>query len=140
LPSPAPPDRRIDGETGAQRLIGWVVELRADTGAQLVLNVGDQHTNRHGVLHGGIMAMLLDSASGYTGAFHFDPASLPQMLSLSFTTQFLAPVAAGQVVTARGQVTGGGRSTLYINAQLHDATGQLAATSTGVYRRVNREG
>lgn len=140
MPSVPPPDGVIEGETGAQRLIGWTVELRKSSGARLVLDVEDRHANRHGVLHGGIIAMLLDSASGYAGAFHHDPEDLPQMLTLSFTTQFLAPVTEGQRVTATARVTGGGRSTLYLDAELRDAEGRLAATSTGVYRRVKREG
>lgn len=140
LPSAAPPDRLIRGETGAQGLIGWVVEVRANQGVQLVLDVEHRHTNRHGVLHGGIMAMLLDSASGYTGSFDFDPTDLPQMLSISMTTQFLAPVTEGQKVTVTGRVTGGGRSTLFLAAELRDAQGVLAATSTGVYRPVKRKG
>lgn len=140
MPSAAPPDGVIEGETGAQQLIGWVVVLHAGSGVRLVLDVEERHTNRHGMLHGGIMAMLLDSASGYTGSFHFDPETLPQMLSLSMTTQYLAPARQGERVVATGRVTGGGRSTLFVTAELRNAAGTLVATSTGVYRRVNREG
>lgn len=135
-----PPDtassRLIDGETGAQRLIGWITDVgQPDNRARLYLDVTPDHTNRHGVLHGGIIAMLLDSACGYTGSLHIDRDSLPQMLSLSFTTQFLAPGSGGSVV-AMGQVTGGGRKTLFIAGELWDADGQLIATSTGVYKPV----
>ena len=60
------------------------------------------------------------------------------MLSLSFTTQFLAPAHAGEVM-AIGRVTGGGRSTLFVEGELRDADGRLIATSTGVYKRVPQE-
>ncbi|MEC7257991.1 MAG: PaaI family thioesterase [Pseudomonadota bacterium] len=132
--------RLIDGETGAQKLVGWVTDVSHPDGrARLTLQVDDRHTNRHGVLHGGIIAMLLDSASGYTGSRHADDESLPPMLSLSFTTQFLAPAHAGEVM-AIGRVTGGGRSTLFIEGELRDAEGRLIATSTGLYKRVPQEG
>jgi len=127
----------IIGETGAQRLVGWVTDVGQPDGlARLYLDVADQHTNRHGALHGGIIAMLLDSACGYAGALHLNRESLPNMLSLSFTTQYLAPGRAGQQVIARGDVTGGGRKTLFIAGELWDADGQLLATSTGVYKPV----
>ena len=135
-PPEAEQRRLIIGETGAQRLIGWVTDVgQPDGRARLYLDVGEQHTNRHGVMHGGIIAMMLDSACGYTGSMHVDPETLPQMLSVSFTTQFLAPAEKGKV-TASAQVTGGGKRTLFIAGELHDAGGRLIATSTGVYKQV----
>ncbi|MHA6264552.1 PaaI family thioesterase [Arenibacterium sp. CAU 1754] len=129
----------IVGETGAQRLVGWVTDVsHADRRARLYLDVGPQHTNRHGVLHGGIIAMLLDSACGLTGSLKADPETLPPMLSLSFNTQFLAPAKSGHV-TAIAQVTGGGRRTLFISGELHDQDGTLVATSAGVYKPVPQE-
>ncbi len=126
----------IHGETGAQTLIGWTVDVgQPDRRARLYLDVDDRHSNRHGVLHGGIQAMLLDSACGYTGALHLDHETLPQMMSLSFNTQFLAPCGQGRVM-AVGRVTGGGKRTLFIEGTLFDADERLVATGTGVYRRV----
>ncbi|GAA6202680.1 PaaI family thioesterase [Aquicoccus sp. SU-CL01552] len=126
----------IHGETGAQTLIGWTVDVgQPDRRARLYLDVDDRHSNRHGVLHGGIQAMLLDSACGYTGALHLDHETLPQMMSLSFNTHFLAPCGQGRVM-AIGRVTGGGKRTLFIEGTLFDADDRLVATGTGVYRRV----
>ena len=128
----------ILGETGLQRLVGWRTDVgQPDGRARLTLDIGPQHTNRHGVLHGGVIAMMLDSACGYTGSRHLDPENLTPMMTLSYTTQFLAPVRSGRV-TATGTVTGG-RRTLFISGELHDDTGQLIATSTGVYRPVSNE-
>lgn len=138
----AQPERNaglIIGETGAQSLVGWVTDVsHPDLRARLYLDVGPQHTNRHGVLHGGIIAMLLDSACGLTGSLRVDPETLPPMLSLSFNTQFLAPAKTGRV-TATGLVTGGGRRTLFIGAELHDDQGTLLACSAGVYKPVPQE-
>ena len=135
MPS-AQPDGLLRDQTGAQTLVGWVTDTTHPDGARLILEVGPQHTNRHGVLHGGIIAMLLDSACGYTGSMWTDRVSLPPMLSLTFTTQFLAPAREG-TVTASGRVTGGGKRTLFIAGELHDAEDRLIATSTGVYKPVS---
>ena len=94
---------------------------------------------QHGFIHAGIISTVLDSACGYTGSLHIDREALPQMLSLSFTTQYLAPGGSGQVM-ARGLVTGGGRRTLFIAGELLDSDGRLLATSTGVYKPVRQTG
>ena len=138
-----PPETGRDGlivdATGAQRLVGWVTDIgHPDGRGRIYLDVGPQHANRHGVLHGGIIATMLGSACGYAGARRIDPEALPEMLSISFTTQFLAPVREGRA-TAIGMVTGGGRRTLFIAGDLYDSEGRLAATSTGVYRPVAKE-
>ena len=128
----------IVGETGAQRLIGWVVDVgHPDGRARIMLDVTGDHTNRHGVLHGGLIASLLDSACGFSGSIRIDPATRPPMLSISFTTQFVGPVSSGRV-TAIGTVTGGKR-TLFIEGALRDEDGRLIATSSGVYKPARRE-
>lgn len=132
------PGLRI-GETGTQRLIGWVTDTgHPDGRARVWLDITPDHTNRHGVLHGGIIATLLDSACGISGSMRADMATMPPMLSVSFTTQFLAPVSKGRV-TAIGTVTGGGKRTMFIGAELTDEAGTLIATSTGVYKPVRQE-
>ena len=140
MPSAQPEtsDGLLRDATGAQKLIGWVTDLSQPDGrARLYLDIGPQHTNRHGVLHGGIIAMLLDSCCGYTGASHLDRKAMPEMLSVSFTTNFVAPASEGRV-TATGHVTGG-RRTLFISAELRDSADRLIATSTGVYKPVRKD-
>lgn len=127
------------GETGTQRLIGWVSDTgHPDGRARIWLDVTDDHTNRHDVLHGGIIATLLDSVCGITGSMRVDPVLLPPMLSVSFTVQFMAPMTRGRI-TGVGTVTGGGKRTMFISGELHDEQGRLIATSTGVYKPVRQE-
>lgn len=102
------------------------------------LDIGPQHANRHNVLHGGIATCLWDNASGTTGSLTVDASGTAPFLTISMTTQFVAPGHPGRV-TATGSVVGGGRSLLYINAVLEHEDGTLIATSTGVYKRVPQE-
>lgn len=128
--------REIRNETGTQRLVGYVIDVSDPNGcARCWLDIDDRHLNRHNVLHGGIATMLLDSASGATGSLTIDPEGLAPFLSVSLTTNFIAPGLPGRV-TATGQITGGGRSIKYISAQLIHEDGTLIATSTGVFKRV----
>lgn len=129
----------IKDETGAQTLLGYVVDLQAqDEVGRCVLDIGAQHGNRHGALHGGIIACLLDNAMGYGASVSVSADGASKFLTVSMTTQFLASAKEGRVV-ASGWVTGGGRSVLFAQGELHDDTGRLLATATGVYKRI-REG
>ena len=129
----------IRDETGAQRLIGYVLDVGAGDGsARCWLDIGPQHLNRHGVLHGGIATTMMDNACGATGSLTVDDSGTTPFLTVTFTTQFVAPVAKGRV-TATGQLVGGGRSIKYINATLTDDQGTLIATATGVFKRVPQE-
>lgn len=128
--------REIRNETGTQRLVGYVIDVSDPGGrAQCWLDVDERHLNRHNVLHGGIATMLLDSASGATGSLTVDPKGLAPFLSVSLTTNFIAPGTPGRV-TATGRITGGGRSLKYISADLIHEDGTLIATSSGVFKRV----
>ncbi|MFT6677198.1 MAG: hypothetical protein ACJAVM_003411 [Sulfitobacter sp.] len=141
MPSPQPEaDHLIHDETGTQTLIGYVVDVSDPDGqARCWLDIGPQHTNRHGVLHGGIATAVLDNASGTTGSLTVDATGRAPFLTVSLTTQFIAPAGLGKRVTATGRVVGGGRSILYISAELVDEDGRLIATSTGVFKRVPKE-
>ena len=129
----------IRDETGAQRLIGYVVDVSGQDGCgRCWLDILPVHTNRHGALHGGILTCLLDNASGTTGSLTVDATGKAPFMTVSMTTQFIAPVSQGRV-TARGWVTGGGKSLLFIDAEALDAAGRLIATSSGVFKRVPKE-
>jgi uncharacterized protein (TIGR00369 family) len=129
----------IRDETGAQSLIGYVVDVGGGDGCgRCWLDIGPQHLNRHGMLHGGIATALLDNASGTTGSLSVDDTGRVPFLTVSLTTQFIAPIGAGRV-TATGRIAGGGRSLLYINADLCCEAGRLIATSSGVFKKVPQE-
>lgn len=128
---------QIIDETGTQKLLGYVLEIgHPDGGAHCILDVTKEHLNRHNALHGGIMATMLDNAMGATASLTVSPDGRNPFLTISMTTQFIAPAYAGQRLVAIGQVTGGGRSTLFVAANLMNADGQLIAASTGVFKKV----
>ncbi|MEP1765661.1 MAG: PaaI family thioesterase [Sulfitobacter sp.] len=128
----------IYGETGTQRLVGYVVDVRDAAQGRCYLDVTEDHLNRHGALHGGIAVTLLDNASGATGSLTVDPSGKAPFLTVSMNTQFIGTGRKGRV-TATGTVAGGGRSLLFITAELRHEDGDLLATSTGVFKRVPPE-
>ncbi len=139
----------IENETGTQRLVGYVLDVSGRVGggigggtgdgdgrARCRLTLGPQHLNRHGVLHGGIAAALLDNALGATASLSVDETGRAPFLTITMTTQFLAPAREGAALEAVGRVTGGGRSTLFVEGALTDGDGRVIATATGVFKRV----
>ena len=140
MPSPPPEDGIIRDETGAQTLLGYVVDIRAGDGtAHCHLDIGPQHSNRHGGLHGGIISCMLDNAMGFAASLTGDAAGDTRFITISMTTQYLAPARAGRV-TAKGEITGGGRSLVFAEGEVTDAAGTVIATATGVYKRVPGQG
>lgn len=130
----------IEGETGAQRLIGYVLDVGGGDGrARCRLTVTEAHSNRHGVLHGGITAALLDNALGATASLSVDDTGRAPFLTVSMTTQFLAPAREGMALTATGRLMGGGRSMVFVEGVLADADGTTIATATGVFKRVPQD-
>ena len=126
----------IRDETGAQTLLGYVVDISAKDGkGRCVLDIGPQHTNRHGGLHGGIIACMLDNAMGYAASLSGDPEGQTKFMTISMNTQFIAPANTGRI-TATGTVTGGGRKLVFVDGELRDADGGVLATASGFFKRV----
>lgn len=105
--------------------------------ARCHLTIREDHLNSQGILHGGIIAMLLDVACGNTASAWFDRAEHPLVLTLSLNTSYVAAVQQGKV-TATGRASGGGRNLAYVNGELRAEDGTLIATAAGVFKRVTK--
>ncbi|KAF0676879.1 PaaI family thioesterase [Profundibacterium mesophilum] len=127
----------IEGETGTQRLLGYVLDVGGGDGmARCRLTLTGDHTNRHGRLHGGIAVSMLDNAMGAAGSLSVDETGMAPFLTISLTTNFLASAQIGDALTATGWITGGGRSVKFIAGELVHENGTLIATASGVFKPV----
>jgi uncharacterized protein (TIGR00369 family) len=123
--------------SGAHALVGYEVDLSDPDGlARIALDIGPQHLNRNGTLHGGIHAMMLDAAAGFAASRTLagGAAEIVPVVTVSLTTSFVAAVGSGRVV-ATGRLVGGGYKIVYADAELHDADVRLCSRATGVFRR-----
>ena len=117
---PDPVDGVIQDHSGCQNTIGYVIDLKPDQGdAGCWLELQPAHLNRNDLMHGGIMAILLDVACGYAASLSFDAGAIAPVLTVSLNLQYIAPVHKGRV-TAIGKVSGGGRKLCYVNGELRD--------------------
>ncbi|MFO6465156.1 PaaI family thioesterase [Jannaschia sp. KMU-145] len=128
----------IRDETGTQRLLGYVLDVSDPASARCRLELTGDHTNRHGALHGGIAAAVLDNALGATASLTVDDTGTAPFLTVSMTLNFHAPAHAGDTLEATGRVTGGGRSLIFVAGELRTPD-LLIATATGVFKRVPPE-
>ena len=94
------------------------------------LNVGSNHLNLFGTLHGGLIATLADTATGLAMLTLLDQGSTHVTTSLSVT--FLAPGRAG-TVTARARVLKRGRRFGYAEADVVDAEDRLLARAAATF-------
>jgi uncharacterized protein (TIGR00369 family) len=111
-----------------------VERLEVDEGRVAVAMTPQEfHYNPLGTVHGGILATLLDTATGC--AVH---STLPAGIgysSLDLTTRFLRPVTVGSgVLRCEGTVLSQGRTTALAEARLTDGKGRLVAHATSSCR------
>lgn len=116
--------------------LGYHVEIDPEAGeGHCVLEISALHLNRQGVLHGGVSATLLDTASGIAASLSGDDQGLTPFVTLSLNVDYLAAARDG-VVRAIGRVTGGGRSVKFVSCEIRDEADRIIAASTGVFKRV----
>ncbi len=118
-------------ETIGYRLTDW-----REDGAEISFEAEARHMNRSGLLHGGVLATVIDAACGFAGCYQAPPGQGRRALTLSLTTQYLGAVAAGArlTATATAKRTGGGRTIFFSNCEVRDAEGRLVATGSGTFK------
>ena len=125
--------RLREGPYPFQELIGFRMVDWGKDFARFDLDVTDAILNRHGIPHGGVYAVLLDTAMGYAGCFTGDADDRVMAMTISMTTNFLSR-PRGSLLIAEGRKTGGGKSTFFASGRIEDETGESIATATGVFR------
>jgi uncharacterized protein (TIGR00369 family) len=97
--------------------------------ARFSLHPSEFHYNPLGTVHGGVIATLLDSATGC--AVHSVLAAGEGYTSVDLTTKYLRPItAATGLITAEGTVIQRGARTALAQAQLTDSRGKVLAHAT----------
>lgn len=104
---------------------------RVERGAvDVVLDAQAHHRNLVGTLHGGMIAVLADTATGLAYRTVLEPGTTHLTSSLSLT--FLSTGGLGSV-TGRGRVVKAGRRFGYAEADILDEDGTLLARATATF-------
>lgn len=121
-------------QPGFADLVGYRLVHWDETETHLALALEAKHMNRSGVMHGGVLTTLIDTACGYTGCYCPTPGRVRRAMTLQLSCQFLAPGLQGRTLTAYAKKTGGGRSVFFSTCAVRDEAGTLVGHGEGVFK------
>ena len=110
----------------ASSLLGMAFQTVEDGFVEMVLPADERHGNPFGMLHGGIIATLLDSALGC--AVHSTLPAGVEYTTIDLNVKFIRGLRAGEsALVADGRVVHGGRRTATATGEVRDEEGRLVA-------------
>lgn len=115
------------------KLLGIQVETVGPGVATLLLPVREELKRNDGIVHGGAIASLVDSAF----AFAIIPllAENERTTTVDLTIHYLRPLSGG-VAKAAARVVRAGRRVITVSAEVFDENEKLAATALSTYLRI----
>jgi len=121
---------------GFADLVGYELVNWQDDLAEVTLALAARHMNRSGVMHGGVLTTLIDTACGYCGCFSPEGAPPRRAFTLALTANFVGAGHKGQRVTARARRTGGGKSVFFADCEVRDEEGRVIGTGQGTFKYI----
>ncbi|NJC88612.1 MAG: PaaI family thioesterase [Desulfuromonas sp.] len=117
--------------------VGLTIESAGEGKARLAMPFRLCLANGGGVMHGGALVTLADTAVAMAIKSILPPGTV--FATTELNTQFLAPVQAGTVV-ALARVSGPEGRTFHGEAELHDENGAIVARFRSVFRIARGQG
>lgn len=111
-------------------LLGIEIVRLARGEAVLSMNVRPELTRMEGILHGGALASLMDSASAFAVLTLLEPGE--RTVTVDLTLHFMRPVSDG-LVEARGRVLRAGQRVFTVSIDATSAGGKAVATALTTY-------
>ncbi len=113
--------RRLQASNTA-RQFGFVLAAAGPGRAVLRMRVGARHKQVHGVVHGGVLAALADTAGGF--ATYMTVPRGTRVATVEMKMNYLEPVEKG-TVTAEARVLRRGKNLAVVDCDLREDNGQL---------------
>jgi uncharacterized protein (TIGR00369 family) len=111
-------------------LLGIELDEVGNGTATLGLNLRKELMQNHGVVHGGAIASLIDSATAF--AIISLLAAKEKVTTVDLTISYLRPLTNGRI-TAVAKVVRAGRRLIVVSAEVMSHDGKLAATALSTY-------
>lgn len=103
----------------------------------LGLHLRTEHTNRRGLIHGGVIAALADKAMGHSCGHKMGAVGRPSLVTVSLSLDYIASAKIGQWLTVETDVIKTGK-TLCFTQCLVKADGEVIARGNASFRVVPR--
>lgn len=107
-----------------------------ENGAVFELAPMARHRNAAQIIHGGVIASLLDIACGFPAMVMGNDLDLVPSVTVSLSVNFMG-AAKGRLIRAQGHVVGGGRSIVFCRGSVTDEDGTIVAIADGSFKRLS---
>jgi len=130
---------RLERARSAFRSVAYAKFLGLEMGeigdgtARVHLDVRDELLQYHGVVHGGAIASLIDTASAFAVLTRIDLDD--QITTTDLTIHYLRPISSGRM-TATARIVRGGRRLFVLSVDVSNDSGVLVATAVTTYIRL----
>jgi len=112
------------------KLLGIELDDVSRGTATLGINVRAELKQNHGVVHGGVIASLIDTATAFAIISLLAPGE--RVTTVDLTIAYLRPLTEGRV-TAVAKVLRAGRRLFVVSAEVFDKDKKLATTALSTY-------
>lgn len=129
------PHKLMGGEppSGFQQLLAYYLAEWREDYAVIALELEHKHCNRAGVVHGGVLTTLIDTACGFAATWCPHEGRVRRVVTLSLATNFTGQARHG-LIRAVGRKRAGGSRVVFCSAEVLDADGRLIAMGEGSFR------
>ena len=103
---------------------GMEVVAASEGAVTVAMDLGDRHVNLQGLVHGGMLAILADTACGLAIRSAMEPGRLH--ITTDLDIHYLAPARPGRIL-GHGTAIRVGRSLAFAEASIEDGDGRLLA-------------
>lgn len=112
------------------QLLGLEIVAASRGSATLRMPIRKELTQNYGLLHGGAMASLIDTATAF--AIVSQLSSPERFTTVDLTVNYLKAITEGAAI-CQARVVRAGRRILTLSAEVHDDAGTLAAIAVSTY-------
>jgi uncharacterized protein (TIGR00369 family) len=128
--------RRIQKAIGTvpfARLLGLELDEVGSGTATLSLNIRPELKQNQGVVHGGVIASLIDTATAFAILSQLETGE--RVTTVDLTISYLRPITSGRI-TAVAKVLRAGRRLFVVSAEVFDHNEKLTTTALSTYIRL----
>lgn len=129
-PDELAPLKKIFRQVPYVRLLGLEFVGASRGSATFALDAREELTRMGGILHGGAVVSLMDTAAACAVHTLLEPGG--RTVTVDLTVHFLSPASSGRV-EARAKVLRRGRRVIILGVEARDGDGATIATSTMTY-------
>ena len=116
------------------KLVGIEIDDIEPGRAKLSLDVSEKHRQLQGIMHGGAIATLIDTAVAFAIVGASEPGA--KFTTIEMKLNYLSPIIEGRVI-ADARLIRDGKRIVVAECDVFDAAGKMAAKGLLTYMRLN---